>query len=175
MIEQAGIREYKTLGLTRAYTTRHGAGPFPTYCQKLTSEINDCGNPVNDWQGAIQAGPLDLVLLRYAANSLQLDGLVVNNLDELPELPMVCGRYRELDDLPRSYRITDQEALTEQLGTATPELRQVSREELLGELHQIAPIAIKSYGPTHRDREPSFNGKPQATVFSKTQTPTACR
>jgi adenylosuccinate synthase len=156
MIERAGIEQCTTLGLTRTYTTRHGAGPFPTYCPQLTAEIRDRGNPENDWQGTLRAGPLDMVLLRYAAHAIELDGLVVNNLDELPESPTICRRYSQLDGLARPQRMSDQEALTEQLEKATPEYDQVTVDELLAELRQIAPIAITSAGASHLGRTSSL-------------------
>ena len=76
------------LGLTRAYQTRHGAGPFPTESDAVTRALPEPHNPTNDWQGAFRAGWLDLALLRYAvAVSGSIDGLVMTCLDRLSELP----------------------------------------------------------------------------------------
>src|SRR5207249_3575598 len=72
------------LGITRAYATRHGDGPFPTYSAELTSRLHDSGNPWNPWQGGMRCGWLDLALLRYAAAVVgPLDGIVVNHLDQI--------------------------------------------------------------------------------------------
>ena len=71
-----------TLGITRAFTTRHGAGPLPTHDACLTARLADPGNPWNRWQGDLRVGWLDLVLLHYAARAVgHLDGLAVTWLD----------------------------------------------------------------------------------------------
>ena len=65
-------------------------------------QLSDPGNPTNAWQGTIRRGWLDLVLLRYAAETAggPLDGLVIDCLDHLAErlaaslrgLPLPSGR-----------------------------------------------------------------------------------
>src|SRR5262249_1067624 len=83
MAAGSGAEEVCVLGLTRAYLTRHGAGPFPSYDEGLTAALADEGNPWNAWQGSLRAGWLDLVLLRYAARACgALDGLAVSCLDQ---------------------------------------------------------------------------------------------
>lgn len=75
------------LGLTRAYATRHGAGPFPTEDENLTRVLDEPHNPTNPWQGPFRAGWLDLSLLRYALRADGgVDGLVITCLDRLEEL-----------------------------------------------------------------------------------------
>lgn len=74
--------ESTVLGVTRAYLTRHGAGPFPT--EDPHAIRPDKSNADNDWQGTMRYGWADLVLLRYAAKAdANLDGLVVTCLDQL--------------------------------------------------------------------------------------------
>ncbi len=76
------------LGLTRAYQTRHGAGPFPTEDESVTRALNEPHNPTNDWQGPFRAGWLDLPLLRYAIRAnRRVDGLVITCLDRVEKLP----------------------------------------------------------------------------------------
>ena len=153
MIDDAGIDDVETLGITRAYSTRHGAGPFPTRCQVMTNELQDLGNPHNDWQGSIQAGALDMMLLRYACDVNAVDGLVVNSLDELPIKPNICRRYSDVRRLDVPRCMADQERLTEHLLRAVPLIEPTSRDELLSELAAIAPIKILSHGPSSNDRE----------------------
>lgn len=88
LVEETGAPVQTTvLGLTRAYGTRHGAGPFPTESAELTTALPDPQNPTNDWQGPFRAGWLDLSLLRYAiAASGRIDGLVMTCLDRLANL-----------------------------------------------------------------------------------------
>src|SRR5262249_39466522 len=98
LVEEIGVAELATLGITRAYATRHGAGPLPTSDACLQARLKDSGNPQNPWQGGIRFGWLDLVLLRYAAGVAggQLDGVVVNGLDQLRNIDAkVCVSYRD--------------------------------------------------------------------------------
>ena len=88
-------------GITKAYTTRVGAGPFPT---KLDGEAGERIRAVGGEYGATTGRPrdcgwLDLPALRLAARRNGLTGLVVTKLDVLAELDRVeiCTRYQ--DDL----------------------------------------------------------------------------
>jgi adenylosuccinate synthase len=86
------------IGLTKAYCTRVGEGPFPT------EEKGDTGQQIrmrgNEF-GAVTGRPrrtgwLDLPLLRYAGMINGISWLVVTKLDvldELPEVP-VCVSYK---------------------------------------------------------------------------------
>jgi adenylosuccinate synthase len=91
LIEEAQSGAQTTvLGLTRAYQTRHGTGPFPTEAESVTMALPEPHNPTNEWQGPFRAGWLDLSLLRYAIQaSGRIDGLVVTCLDRLQELPEI--------------------------------------------------------------------------------------
>ena len=96
-------------GITKAYTTRVGAGPFPT-------ELHDeMGEPIRERGGEFgtttgrprRTGWLDLVALRYAARLNTLTALVITKLDVLSGLDriQVCTSYRgaegaEFDDFP---------------------------------------------------------------------------
>ena len=153
LLAQAGVSDVCTLGITRAYSTRHGAGPFPTACPKMTQRMCDVGNPENDWQGGIQFGPLDMVLLRYAAATENLDGIVVNHLDELTSPSAICRRYQNADHLGLPQSMSDQEALTRQLDDATPEIDQVRKADVLAEIGTVTPVVISGAGPTYLDRE----------------------
>ena len=76
--------------------TRHGAGPLPTWNRELDARLADPGNPTNAWQGTIRRGWLDIVLLRYAAETAggPLDGLVIDCLDHLADItPQICVSY----------------------------------------------------------------------------------
>jgi adenylosuccinate synthase len=60
LVEQANLALDVTY-VTRAYATRHGAGPFPHEVMGLAYE--DRTNVPNDWQGQLRFGDLDLDLL----------------------------------------------------------------------------------------------------------------
>jgi len=63
----AGIDELDVTYMTRAYLTRHGAGPLRNEQAALDfAEIVDPTNRPNPWQGTLRFAPLDLDVLREA-------------------------------------------------------------------------------------------------------------
>ena len=89
-------------GITKAYATRVGAGPFPS---ELDDEVGDAiresGGEYGTTTGrARRVGWLDLVALRYAARLNTLTALVVTKLDVLTgmETLKVCVGYRGADE-----------------------------------------------------------------------------
>lgn len=59
-----GIEKITAIYMTRAYATRHGAGPFPRATPGMV--FADETNVPNEWQGALRFGALDLDLLAAA-------------------------------------------------------------------------------------------------------------
>ena len=154
LIEETGdFDNVLRLGITRSYTTRHGAGPFPTGCARWTDAITDPGNPYNDWQGMIKCGPLDLVLLRYALSVNPVDGIVINHLDQLLPNYMLCDRYQDMDFLEVPRTMQEQSALTARLKKCQPKLIELDRSELLDRVDEMTSVVITGDGPTHVDRK----------------------
>jgi adenylosuccinate synthase len=96
------------IGLTKAYTTRVGEGPFPTEEKgELGEQIRKRGNEFGAVTGRPRrTGWLDLPLLRYAGMINGITWLVVTKLDvldELAEIP-VCVGYKingkKTDEIP---------------------------------------------------------------------------
>jgi adenylosuccinate synthase len=85
-------------GVTKAYATRVGAGPFPTEIEgNLADEIRERGGEYGTTTGRPRrVGWLDLVALRYGARINSLTALAVTKLDVLSGLDSirVCTRYR---------------------------------------------------------------------------------
>lgn len=86
------------IGVLRAYSTRHGPGPFVTEDKKLTKNIPDMFNTHNEWQGYFRIGWLDLVATRYALSvdrDYQANSIALTNLDKLSGLNhiKVCVGY----------------------------------------------------------------------------------
>jgi len=87
---------------TRAYLTRHGAGPLPGALPKPPyPAISDLTNIPNDYQGVLRFAWLDLDLLRWAivgdlADADQVPGLVI-----APQLAVSC--LDQLGDGPAVY------------------------------------------------------------------------
>jgi adenylosuccinate synthase len=151
---ESGAEEVCALGVTRAYATRHGAGPFPT--EDAGMALTDHGNPWNAWQHGIRFGHLDLMLLKYAmaASGGRIDGLVVNCLDHLGERARICTAYEDFVELSPSDipSLPRQEHLAETLFQVRPIYESMTAGELLESLAQLAPVAITGRGPTWRDR-----------------------
>jgi adenylosuccinate synthase len=90
-------------GITKAYSTRVGAGPFPTELEgPMGDELRERGGEFGTTTGrARRVGWLDLVALRYAARLNSLTALAITKLDVLSGQPTlsVCTRYRGPDGL----------------------------------------------------------------------------
>jgi adenylosuccinate synthase len=96
-------------GIAKAYSTRVGAGPFPTELEDAQAdEIRERGAEYGTTTGRPRrVGWLDLVALRYAARLNSLTSLAVTKLDVLSGLDRVgvCTSYAtpdgaELDHFP---------------------------------------------------------------------------
>ena len=85
-------------GVAKAYTTRVGAGPFPSELhEQLGETIRERGGEFGTTTGRPRrTGWLDLVALRYAAQLNTLTALAVTKLDVLSGLDRisVCTSYR---------------------------------------------------------------------------------
>ena len=97
--------------VSRAYHTRHGAGPLPH--EAAIALVNTAAetNQRNEYQGAFRTGPLSVELLNYAlaCDATHSAGLarhlLVTCLDQLPDGLLPCwheGRLQQLApaDLP---------------------------------------------------------------------------
>ena len=130
------------IGISRAYMTRHGLGPFVTEDKKLTEMIPDCHNLDNEWQGKFRIGWFDLVAARYALKVAgDIDCLAITNLDRLTGLNYipVCTSYRgsaEKCEPVYSKKIA---------GTGNY-IRFLERE-------LKKPISIVSFGPSAREKK----------------------
>lgn len=100
------------IGIVKAYTTRVGAGPFPT---ELFDDIGEAIQQKGAEFGATtgrrrRCGWLDMVILRNAARLNSLTGLVITKLDVLDELKelKICTGYEYngevLEDFPASIK-----------------------------------------------------------------------
>ncbi|MGD8922496.1 MAG: adenylosuccinate synthase [Candidatus Zixiibacteriota bacterium] len=87
----------EVVGVVKAYTTRVGAGPFPT---ELVDECGERLRQTGDEFGATTGRPrrcgwLDLVSLRHAVRINGVDSIAITKLDVLDELDeiKVCTHY----------------------------------------------------------------------------------
>ncbi|OUD14493.1 adenylosuccinate synthase [Thioflexithrix psekupsensis] len=86
------------LGITKAYTTRVGSGPFPTeLMEDVGAHLSKRGNEFGATTGrARRCGWFDAVALRRAKAINSLTGLCITKLDVLDELPslQICTGYK---------------------------------------------------------------------------------
>lgn len=86
------------LGITKAYTTRVGSGPFPTELQDETGKhLAKEGNEFGATTGrARRCGWFDAVTLKYSAKINGLTGLCITKLDVLDKLEtiQICVAYK---------------------------------------------------------------------------------
>jgi adenylosuccinate synthase len=101
----------KVMGISKAYTTRVGGGPFPT---ELNDALGDQLRKVGDEFGATTGRPrrcgwLDGVVLRYAARVNGLWGMALTKLDVLSGIKTlnICNAYdldgQKITELPGDY------------------------------------------------------------------------
>jgi adenylosuccinate synthase len=135
-------------GVSKAYATRVGAGPFPTEIEGEQGDVlRERGGEFGTTTGrARRTGWLDLIALRYAARINSLTSLVVTKLDVLSGLERlpVCTSYRsaegaELDHFPFHQTV---------LHHVTPTLVELPGwEEDIGDVRSMAdlPEAARGY------------------------------
>lgn len=125
------------LGVTRAYATRHGAGPFPTEDAEMSRLLPDSDNVSDNWQGNFRVGWLDMVALRYAiAGCGGIDALAVTCLDRLEPFSewMVCNGYETPDGVMRElplgiYQDLDHQAVLTKLMTKAKPMLDVTTDQ----------------------------------------------
>ncbi|MEN9300453.1 MAG: adenylosuccinate synthetase [Actinomycetota bacterium] len=160
----------RVIGIAKAYTTRVGAGPFPT---ELTGELGDAIVDIGHEYGTVtgrrrRPGWLDLVMLRHAVRLNSLSEIALTKLDVLDtfDTVKVCTAYRVGGRLLTGY--PDDVAT---LAEVTPEYEEIrgwktelracrSYDELpdgarqvveLVERHVGVPVTIIGVGPERDD------------------------
>jgi adenylosuccinate synthase len=109
-------------GVTKAYTTRVGSGPFPTEMPDIEAgEVRSRGKEFGAVTGRPRrCGWLDLVVLRYAVMLNGISSLIVTKLDvfDTQREIQVCVGYRY-----KGSPVTEMPATAEDLEAMTPEYR----------------------------------------------------
>lgn len=86
-------------GVLKAYTSRVGAGPFPTeQNNEIGDRIRELGSEYGTTTGRPRrCGWLDTVMIRYAARVNGLTGLAINHIDTIGKLPKIklCVAYKK--------------------------------------------------------------------------------
>jgi len=164
------------LGVMRAYTTRHGYGPFVSEDATLATTLTEDHNGTGKWMGAFRYGHLDLVAHEYAiAANGGVDELVVTGMDR-SNAWKYCTEYDvpPAADLATFFRLTAekrvnsiqvgvqgdldyQARLTELLFSCTPRYQTpctVDGDTLLSVIEGTLGVSVglASYGPTAIDK-----------------------
>ena len=145
----------EVLGVTKAYTTRVGSGPFPT---EESGEMGEFLRRVGGERGATtgrerRCGWLDLVLLRYAARLNGITSFAVSKVDVLgglDEVP-VCVQYvlpdgstvrdalpSQADDLARAQPVYERLA-------GWPEFHERLRDRVRREGGRALPASLRRF------------------------------
>lgn len=136
--------EYTVIGITRSYMTRHGAGYFPS-AQKISVE-EDPSNPVNQWQGSMRSGLLDIDLLEYSKTvcsriGIRIDSVAVNCLDQIESGEYFYDNYT-FNDTKEKMQNKNMVRLPKKTSSICKEIERV-----------IAPISIKGYGESAQKKQ----------------------
>lgn len=162
-------REAFRLGVTRTFTTRHGAGPLVSDLGQLGHEMfPEEHNGTGEFQGNFRIGALDLVALNYVsaaltALSLEPHGIAVTHMERAERIP-VCESYN--GEIARFYSIfipgehdefpslESQILLTDRCSKSKPSFNEVA----VADLHHVlkttlgSKVVLESHGPTHEDK-----------------------
>lgn len=139
------------VGVTRAYHTRHGAGPFPTEDANLSKRLSEAGNQPNNWQGTLRYGHLDMTLLKYAIQVANPDYLIVNHMDQYGA-PIAWNHTSDCLGSPIFQTLQESEMVGNALRNMKVTYESLTAKAFLEHLGSVRPVAITSHGPTHRDR-----------------------
>lgn len=158
------------LGITKAYTTRVGSGPFPT---ELTDEVGTHLSTRGNEFGSVTGRPrrcgwLDMVALRRSIELNSFSGLCITKLDVLDGLPSIkiCVGYRlhgkECINTPlESELFAECQPIYEELAGWTESTARIrhfndlplNAQKYLLHIEELAgvPIDIISTGPDRKD------------------------
>ena len=151
--EKAGIGHIEALYMTRAYTTRHGAGPLAHEVASLPfGTVVDETNMPNAWQGSLRFAPLD---------PAGLAGLIQKDLNMAHGAAVTVSGSVGISCLDQIAENADVVRAGKVISIASSRIPQVMAATT------GLPVGLVSQGPTRADVDlnfTSFNGK--APYFS---------
>jgi adenylosuccinate synthase len=156
-------------GVLKAYTSRVGAGPFPT------EQDNEIGNTIRElgWEYGTTTGRprrcgwLDMVMIRYAAKVNGLTGLAINHVDTIGKLDKIklCRAYKkdgvEINHFPSSLKeLAKCEPVYEEFDSWKEDISDAksfealpaNAKKYLGRIEELAGVKIRFIG-VGKDRE----------------------
>jgi adenylosuccinate synthase len=142
---EMGIDELDPVYVTRAYSTRHGAGPLP-YEGVTFSEVNvtDTTNATNEWQGTIRFAPLNVIALANRVKADMERSKVLAHMVDVrvnePTIAVTC-----IDQVGPKVRVIAYEREVTMQAVDLPQFI----ENVTG-----IKVSLVSYGPTREDVHP---------------------
>ncbi len=169
---------WNSIGVHRAYSIRHGAGPLPTYDKSMISKLLPNSHKLsNRWQGDVRTGALDFVLLRYAVDVVgyeNINSIAVTWFDQIVKNGSwdICNRYSDYNPeyfidgsriLHSTHRSLDSKSgFTNSIFNVHPVVETIQlpndqelQFELCSELFKNnvgLPVSLVSFGPTKREK-----------------------
>ena len=169
--ESEFVGDKTVIGVLRAYSTRHGPGPFVSEDKELTELLPDTVNKSCPWQREFRVGWFDTVASRYAIDvDGSIDYIALTNVDRLAKVDRdwrVVDTYHtpigNLTELPLYHQdLEAQEQMGKELLSSRPgtwAMREpgqfLTRVRHYRECLQMAlrkPIKVLSFGPTADDK-----------------------
>ena len=158
-------KDYKVLGITKAYTTRVGLGPFPAedhgeYGETIRKRGNEYGSTTGRPR---RCGVLDLPLLRFAVSLNGATSIALMKTDVLSSMPVrLCTAYRFGNETltcvhPSFLSQPELSPIIEEVdGWSAPLIGQELHPSLLSFIRTIeaqshSRVAIVSTGPDRED------------------------
>jgi len=141
-------------GVTRAYATRHGAGPLPTE-NSQTGGV-EAHNNNDKWQGPFRIGGFDAITFDYALAAQPVDKLALTCVDQVGiGGQYVCCGYQiggvtvKRVQFWEETTLERQQEVTNMLYNAVPEyVIFEGLEQFINWIDAIVPIGLTSMGPT---------------------------
>jgi adenylosuccinate synthase len=157
---------HEVIGISKAYATRVGSGPFPTELEDETGELlRQAGREFGSTTGRPRrCGWFDALVARYAVRVNGLSGIAITKLDVMSglETVKVCTAYTYqgvvLDEIPASLEIMEQcSPIYEELpgwseditGAKSMEELPANARSYVARIEELsgAPVVLVSVGP----------------------------
>jgi adenylosuccinate synthase len=169
-----GAKINEVLGITKAYTTRVGEGPFPTELHnELGKKIQKIGGEIGATTGRTRrCGWLDLPLLKYTVKASNITSIALTKLDVLCGIEElnICHSYEyQGKTIDCAYPGIDLSKVTPIYKKVEPFFDNFESEQLSAELSDYIkmieeyvgiPVGIIAYGPERNEiqfRKDYFN------------------
>jgi adenylosuccinate synthase len=161
LLDEIGATATK-LGVLRASSTRHGAGPFVSETKHSSWRPDYEHNCFNTWQGEFRIGYFDAVAAAYACTVAKPDTLAVTHLDNADHMTNYVRSYsfkntNGIHALFPPDDVTDlnaRAAFTRVINMCEPSLAAWHSPwvDTIGDLVDV-PIAMESWGPLAEDKQ----------------------